>query len=173
MKANAPSRRGFLRGTGFVAMGLATGGTIIFAPDYTWALSTTAIDAHTAQTLLVVARQLFPHDRLGDQYYAVVVDAVDKQAGGDPAVRKLLADGVARLDAARGIPWLQLSNGARNAVLKSMEGSEFFTTLRSATINNLYTNPLVYRFFGYEGSSVEHGGYINRGFDDIGWLPSS
>ena len=173
MKANAPSRRGFLRGTGFVAMGLATGGTIIFAPDYTWALSTTAIDAHTAQTLLVMGRQLFPHDRLGDQYYAAVVDALDKQAAGDPAVRKLLADGVARLDGARGIPWLQLSNGARNAVLKSMEGSEFFSTLRTATINNLYTNPLVYRFFGFEGPSVQFGGYINRGFDDIGWLPNA
>jgi hypothetical protein len=34
-----------------------------------------------------------------------------------------------------------LSNGARNAVLKSVEGSEFFTTIRMATINNLYTNP--------------------------------
>ena len=54
-----------------------------------------------------------------------------------------------------------------------MEGSEFFATIRTATINNLYTNPLVYRFFGFEGSSVEHGGYIRRGFDDIGWLPSS
>jgi hypothetical protein len=32
---------------------------------------------------------------------------------------------------------------------------------------------LVYRFFGFEGSSVEQGGYIHRGFDDIGWLPSS
>ena len=173
MKANTPSRRGFLRGTGLVAMGLATGGTIILAPDCTWALSTTAIDVHTAQTLLVMARQLFPHDRLGDQYYASVVDALDKQAAGDPALRKLLADGVARLDGARGIAWVQLSNGARNAVLKSMEGSEFFTTIRTATINNLYTNSLVYRFFGFEGSSVEHGGYINRGFDDIGWLPNS
>ena len=64
-------------------MGFATGGTIIFAPDYAWALSTTAIDAHTAQTLLVMARQLFPHDRLGDQYYAAVVDALDKQAASD------------------------------------------------------------------------------------------
>jgi len=173
MKAGTPSRRGFLRGTGFVAVGLATGGTIIFAPDYAWALSTTAIDAHTAQTLLVVARQLFPHERLGDQYYAAVVDAVDKQAAGDPAVRKVVTEGVARLDGARGIPWIQLSNGARNAVLKSMEGSEFFNALRTATINNLYTNPLVYRYFGFEGSSVEYGGYINRGFDDIGWLPSS
>lgn len=173
MKANSPSRRGFLRGTGLVAMGLATGGTIICAADYAWALSTTAIDAHTAQSLLVMSRSLFPHDRLGDQYYATVVDALDKQAAGDPALRKLLAEGVARLDSARSLAWLQLSNGARHAVLKSMETSEFFTTVRTATINNLYTNPLVYRFFGYEGSSVEHGGYIHRGFDDIGWLPNS
>ena len=173
MKANAPSRRAFLRGTGFVAMGLATGGTIIYAPDYAWALSTTAIDAHAAQTLLVMARQLFPHDRLGDQYYAAVVEAVDKQATIEPALRKLVADGVARLDSTRGIAFVQLSNGARNAVLKSMDGSEFFTTMRTATINNLYTNPLVYRYFGFEGSSVEYGGYIHRGFDDIGWLPNS
>jgi hypothetical protein len=51
----------------------------------------------------------------------------------------LLADGVGRLDSARGIAWVQLSNGARNAVLKSVEGSEFFTTICMATINNLYT----------------------------------
>ena len=72
MKAK-PSRRGFLRGTGLVAMGFATTGAVICAADYAWALSTTAIDGHTAETLLVVARQLFPHDRLGDQYYAVMV----------------------------------------------------------------------------------------------------
>ena len=76
-------------------------------------------DAHTAQTLLVMARQLFPHDRLGDQYYAAVVEAVDKQAASDAALGKLLTDGVARLDAARGIAWVQLSDGARHAVLKT------------------------------------------------------
>src|ERR1700724_1171557 len=146
MKAHAPSRRDFLCSTSFVAVGLATGGSMILAPDNAWALSPTALDSHTAQTLVVMARQLFPHDRLGDQYYATVVDALDKQAAGDPALRKLLADGVAQLDGARGIAWVQLSNGARNAVLKSMGGSEFFTTIRTATINNLYTNSLVYRF---------------------------
>ena len=173
MKAHAPSRRDFLCSTSFVAVGLAMGGSMILAPDYAWALSTTALDAHTAQTLLVMARQLFPHDRLGDQYYATVVEAVDKQAASDAALRKLLTDGVARLDGARGIVWVQLSNGARNAVLKTEEAGEFFSTMRTATINNLYTNPLVYRFFGFEGSSVEHGGYIDRGFDDIGWLPNA
>lgn len=173
MKAHAPSRRDLLCSTSFVAVGLATGGTMILAPDFAWALSTKAIDAHAAQTLLVMARQLFPHERLGDQYYAVVVEAVDKQAASDAAVRKLVTDGVARLDAVRGIAFVQLSNGARDAVLKSVEGGEFFSAMRTATINSLYRNPLVYRFFGFEGSSVEHGGYIDRGFDDIGWLPKS
>src|ERR1035441_8206926 len=119
MKEHAPSRRDFLCSTSFVAVGLATGGSMILPPDNAWALSPTALDSHTAQTLLVMARQLFPHDRLGDQYYASVVDALDKQAAGDSALRKLLADGVARLDGARGIAWVQLSNGARNAALKS------------------------------------------------------
>jgi len=88
-------------------------------------------------------------------------------------VRKLVTDGVAQLDAARGIAFVQLSNGARDAVLKNEERGEFFTAMRTATINNLYCNPLVYRFFCFEGSSVEHGGYIDRGFDDIGWLPKA
>src|ERR1700751_4254721 len=136
MKEHAPSRRDFLCCTSFVAVALATGGSMILAPDYAWALSTTALDPHTAQTLLVMARQLFPHDRLGDQYYATVVEAVDKQAASDPATRKLVADGVAQLDGARGMAWTGLSNGARIAVLKSMETSEFFTTMRTMTINN-------------------------------------
>ena len=86
MKARAPSRRDFLCSTSFVAVGLAMGGSMVLAPGYAWALSTTALDAHTAQTLLVMARQLFPHDRLGDQYYATVVEAVDKQAASDAAM---------------------------------------------------------------------------------------
>jgi len=173
MNAEALSRRDFLWRTGFVATGLATGGTVFFGTDYAWALSTTTLDPHTAETLMVMARELFPHDRLGDQYYAAVVDAVDKQAAGDAELRKLLTEGVVQLDAARGLPWLQLSEGGRIAVLKAVETGPFLVAMRTATINNLYTNPLVYRFFGYEGSSVEHGGYINRGFDDIGWLPNS
>ena len=171
MKAK-PSRRGFLRGTGLVAMGFATGGTIICAADYAWALSTTAIDGHAAETLLVVARQLFPHDRLGDQYYAVMVIFWTSRLRAIPRFESSLSTALGGLIPRVALPGFNSKVRARRCV-KSMEGSEFFATIRTATINNLYTNPLVYRFFGFEGSSVEHGGYIRRGFDDIGWLPSS
>jgi hypothetical protein len=120
-----------------------------------------------------MAHDLFPHNKLGVQYYAVVVEALDKQAAADDAVRQLLVQGVADLDAAHNTPWIELSDGARHAVLHGIETTAFFTTVRSKTIGGLYGNPRVYQMFGYGGPSAERGGYIDRGFDDIGWLPNT
>jgi len=32
-------------------------------------------------------------------------------------------------------------------------------------------DPALWKTLGYQGSSIEHGGYLYRGFDDIDWLP--
>ncbi len=173
MEKDRLQRRAFLRTSGIAVTALAAGGSMIFGPDNAWAMATSSLNEHIARTLLVMTHDLFPHDRLGMQYYAVVVDALDKQAGADAAVRQLLVEGVAQLDAAHGMPWIDLSDGTREAILHDMEKTEFFTTVRTKTIGSLYGNPLVYQMFGYGGPSVELGGYIERGFDDIGWLPSS
>jgi hypothetical protein len=45
--------------------------------------------------------------------------------------------------------------------------------VRTKTIGGLYGNPQVYQMFGYGGPSAELGGYIDRGFNDIGWLPNT
>ena len=47
----------------------------------------------------------------------------------------------------------------------------FFQTIRFKTIAVFYNNPLVWEAFGYEGEAFEYGGYIERGFNDLGWLP--
>lgn len=172
METDGLRRRDFLRTSGIAVTALAAGGSMIFGPNHAWAMATSSLDPHVARTLLVMTHDLFPHDRLGVQYYAVVVDGLDKQAGNDPAIRKLLVDGVAGLDAVHGIPWINLSEGAREAALRGVEKTDFFTTVRTKTIGGLYTNPLVYQMFGYGGPSVQLGGYIDRGFDDIGWLPN-
>src|SRR5260221_14406496 len=119
MDSNELSRRDCLRTTGAVATTLAAGGTIICGPDCAWALSTTSLDGHTAQSLLVMARQTFPHDRVGQQYYAAVVGAVDKDAAGNAGLRKLLSDGVAQLARGQDPPWAERDEGAREAALKS------------------------------------------------------
>ena len=67
--------------------------------------------------------------------------------------------------------WLELSDGNQLSVLRSMEFTPFFAKVKSKTVVSLYNNPLVWRHFGYEGESFSKGGYINRGFNDLTWLP--
>jgi hypothetical protein len=173
MEKDGLRRRQFLRSSGIAVTAIAAGGSMILGPDQAWAMVTANLDPHTSQTLLVMTHDLFPHERLGVQYYAVVVDSLDKQAGTDASVRQLLVQGVAQLDAAHNMPWIDLSDGTRDAVLRDMEKTDFFTTVRTNTIGGLYGNPVVYQMFGYGGPSVQLGGYIDRGFDDIGWLPNA
>ena len=118
-----------------------------------------------------MTRVLFPHDMLDDRYYAKVVEALDQSAQTDDATRDQLIAGIAQLDNAKGVRFHTLSAEDQLEVVKGVEGSDFFATVRETTVWTLYPDPEVWSYFGYEGSSVEHGGYINRGFNDIDWLP--
>jgi len=55
-------------------------------------------------------------------------------------------------------------------ILRSMEDSPFFQTVRGGLVTGLYNQKAVWPLFGYEGESYSKGGYINRGFDDINWV---
>ena len=59
----------------------------------------------------------------------------------------------------------------RVAFLRGIEQTDFFQKIRGDLIVSLYNQKELWPKFGYEGSSAEHGGYINRGFADINWLP--
>jgi hypothetical protein len=168
------NRRQFLHTSAVTAAGAAAvagTGTVLVDPKGAWAMSLQALDQHTATTMVLVARELYPHDRLGDIYYAKVVESLDGKAAANKDVGKLLADGVAELDKSEGaVKWLDLSPGYRLASLTQLEATPFFQTVRGECITAIYNNPAVWRHFGYEGSSYEFGGYIERGFDDLGWL---
>ena len=146
---------------------------MLLDPTEAWAISTTTLDKHTAMTLVKMCRHLYPHDAIGDAYYAKIVEEVDKKAKTDPPFARSLRAGVASLDVVYPVKWLDLSEGYKLKALKGIEITPFFQTVRGSIISatGLYNQPLVWRHFGYEGSSWEFGGYISRGFDDIGWLP--
>jgi hypothetical protein len=167
------NRRRFLESTTLATVAGAAGGlggARLFGARPALA-ATKIISPSQAATLTAMARHLFPHDRLGDQYYAAAIEALDEQAAEDPDLAAELFAGVTELDGAMGMPFLRLSSGNQLKVLESLEGTPFFSTVRAATLGALYTNDTVARDFGFEGSSVEYGGYIDRGFDDLGWLP--
>ncbi len=173
MTALEMNRRRFLRTTSLVAVGAAATAvaTIAAVSNGAFALSTTTLSEHEARTLLRMARHLFPHDELGDRYYMLAVEALDEQAEENPELARELAEGIRALDQARGIEFLSLSPGNQQKVLEEIQDTSFFATVRGATVGSLYANDTIARHFGYEGSSVEYGGYLERGFDDLGWLP--
>jgi hypothetical protein len=169
-----PTRREFLKqGTGILigTLAFASGPVALLAPSRTWALELSALDEATAGILLRLARLLYPHDRMEDAVYAMVVKALDKDAAG-AGVKQLLAAGVAALDAAAGGSFLAQPPQRQLVAVKALEGTLFFEKVRGTCITALYDNPLAYAHFGYEGGSWDKGGYLERGFNDLKWLPS-
>ena len=124
---------------------------------------------HERETTLRVARAMYPHEALPDEAYENVVGAVETEAGGDDAVRQTIAQGVAALDDPTAFK--ELDAAAQLAALQRAEGTPYFDLVRATAVVALYDNPLVWKAFGYEGPSVHLGGYVNRGFDDLDWLP--
>lgn len=117
------------------------------------------------ETVLQVTRTIFPHDNLPDEAYMKVVTACALEDGGPDTI----AAGAEQLNQSR--PFGELGAEERLEALKSIEDSEFFKLVHATAVVELYDNPAVWKAFGYEGPSAHLGGYVNRGFDDLDWLP--
>lgn len=171
--ATALSRRSFLKASGATTMVLAAGA--IINPIEAWGLEVKALKPEAMRTLIQMARDIYPHDRLADRYYAVALKGYDEAAGDDAELKKLLESGAAALDSAaqakHGTLYAETGWEAdRVAILRSMEAEPFFQKVRGDLVTGLYNNPETWPLFGYEGESFSKGGYIDRGFDDIEWL---
>ena len=169
-------RRSLLRAGATAVPAAIAGGAI--SPAAAWAESAKALTPHAMATMVLVARDIYPHDHLVDLFYVKAVTPWDAKAEKDPAVRDMILGGVARLDADAhdrfGADYLRVDWEAdRVALLRAIEHTKFFSTVRADLVVSLYNQPEVWPKFGYEGSSAEYGGYLNRGFNDIDWLPSA
>lgn len=172
----AMNRRRFLETSGQAAasaavVGAVGGTTMLMAADGAWAMTLESLSGPQGASLLQALRVLYPHDSLDDRYYAEVVEALDQDAQANPDTARMLRTGLAGLDQAYRMPFIELSEGNQYRALEVVQDSEFVKTIAFKTIATLYNNPRVWQAFGYEGASYDEGGYIARGFDDLGWLP--
>jgi hypothetical protein len=130
-----------------------------------------AVSPESFATLVKMARDVYPHEKVGDMHYAKVIEGLDAGAKDDAAKKAMLEDGVAALNTAAGGNYAGMADEAgRVAILKNMETTPFFQAIRGSLVTGLYNNQEVWPIFGYEGSSADKGGYIDRGFADIDWL---
>jgi hypothetical protein len=172
------NRRTFLKGAATTVPAVATATATGAGIEDAWAADAVALTPAALKTLVKVARDIYPHDFLGDSYYITAVKPWDAKAAKDPAIKALINDGVARLDQEarerHQKPYAEvLWEADRVALLHGIEHSEFFQKVRGDLVVSLYNQKEVWPKFGYEGSSAEHGGYVKRGFADIDWLPKT
>ena len=161
------SRRRFLvvaiAYSGFISTGA---GTALLRASSAWAQSTGNTDELTH-----MARLLYPHDGIPDAVYAEVVDSILSAAASDLSMAGLLDDAISALDSAQGGAWYESGHEAQLAAMHGVEDEAFFAAIKANVRDRFYTHPKVWEHIGYPGSAVEYGGYIDRGFDDIDWLP--
>jgi hypothetical protein len=169
-------RRGFLQAGSTVvpAAAMASAGVAISA-QAAWAQNAVALAPHSMATLVLMSRDIYPHDHFPDSLYIEAAKPWDDKAGADAGFKQMLEDGVGRLDADAhdrfGASYLTMAwEDDRVGLLHGIAHTPFFKQCRSDLVVSLYNQPAVWTRLGYEGSSAEHGGYIHRGFDDIDWL---
>jgi len=166
--AHTLQRRDFLKATGLLTGVLAAGSPLaLLAPTRTWAIDLRSLTSEEGATLMAMARTIAPHDKLEDAAYALVVQGIDGQAGSDAGLLKMMKDGIHGL----GSGFARAPEEQRVAALKKIETSPFFQLTRVKTLQMLYSSPLAYAYFGYEGEAFSKGGYLYRGFNDLHWLP--
>jgi len=123
--------------------------------------------------MAALARTLFPYGGLPDSVYAEVIGEVLAITAADPASRNLLQSLEDELDSVHGTPWSDLDANEQVAVLERRRGSASFEAVVGLVRFQLHYHPRLFELIGYPGSSVEYGGYLERGFDDIDWLPEA
>ncbi len=144
--------------------------TLVATADTTPALA--VLSPHQARTLLRMSQLIFPHQRIGDAPYWKVVADLDSAAKADPAVARLMAQGVAQLDRSAGGKFIGLGKKRQVALLKAIDKGPFFQKVRGIELTTLYSDPAVWKALGYPGGSYRYGGYLHRGFNDLAWLPN-
>lgn len=164
------SRRDLLKLATAAGTSFVVGAGFVAASNAAWAMEIEVLKPHTMATLVQMARDIYPHDQVGDEYYVIAVKGYDTAEAADS-----IEAGIAALNAAaqgKGHDSYLAMGWERDRVdvLRAMEDSALFQQIRGGLVTGLYNQKAVWPIFGYEGASFESGGYINRGFNDIHWL---
>jgi hypothetical protein len=120
-------------------------------------------------TITAAARAMYPHDALPDDVYARVSERLAASARADSGTARTVQDGVAALNGGR--PFAELPEDEQLKILEGIEGSDFFELVRSTAVVEIYSDQRTWQLLGYEGPSFDKGGYVDRGFNDLDWLP--
>ena len=120
------------------------------------------------EILMKMVRTLYPHDRFPDGPYIRTTEDVINKGNSSTDKSIMLQGGIDKLKSDK---FNEMDFNKATNYLKKMGRTEFFEHVRGTTTVTLYNDKEVWELLGYEGYSSDKGGYINRGFNDLDWLP--
>ena len=123
------------------------------------------------ERLVRVVKAAFPHKAFPDGPYERTAAHIIVTAAASPYQTAQLGQGLVSLDSLRDRPFADLDAAEQLAVLEQVQNTPFFQLVRSTTVVFMYSDRDVWAILGYEGESSDKGGYVDRGFDDLDWLP--
>ena len=115
-----------------------------------------------------IAWLLFPVSGLDEGPYQRTAAGIAESTAARPEQFQMLKLGLDELDGNGA--FLQLFESEQISKLRRMEEGPLFQYLLQETRGRFWDDPEVWARIGYEGSSLEKGGYINRGLANIDWL---
>ena len=124
-----------------------------------------ALDENQMATLVRLLRAMYPHPQFPDGPYRRCAEAVRDNAQTD------LVEGLSRLDEMFGGPIRDADDETALRFIEKLGEDHCVVAVHGVAVNTLYDDHEVWNILGYEGASFEKGGYINRGFNDLDWLP--
>ncbi|MBO6548873.1 MAG: twin-arginine translocation signal domain-containing protein [Rhizobiales bacterium] len=166
------TRRDFIASSS-IAVGAAAiviSGSALVSTKESWGLEVKHLSPEAMSTLIQMSRDIYPHDRLADRYYAIACKNFDK-----PDLKETIEEGIKILNKLSqtqfGTDYVNIGwEAERTSLLEKIQTTPMFQALRGSLVTGIYNQKEVWPLFGYQGASFEHGGYIDRGFDDIDWL---
>ena len=126
---------------------------------------------HGGKVLPDVVYQLFPHERLSGDVYEQVTEQLSERISQSAELAAMMGAAMEVLAGNTPETWPALTEREKVEALGKIQHTPFFQFVLNEALSGVYRHPLTWELLGYEGSSLEFGGYIDRGFNDIDWLP--
>ena len=131
----------------------------------------TGLPGDKSKVLSGIVYQMFPHERLNKEVYVQVTEQLSGKISQSAELTAMLDNALEVLAGNGNEQWTELTKQEKTASLEKIQQTPFFRFVLNETLGGIYRHPHTWELLGLEGSSLEFGGYINRGLNDIDWLP--
>ena len=118
-----------------------------------------------------IVYRMFPHERLSSDVYEQVAEQLSSRIAQSADLAAMMNAAMEVLTGNSPETWAALTEREKTEALEKIQHTPFFQFVLNETLGGIYRHPLTWELLGFEGSSLEFGGYIDRGFNDIDWLP--